>query len=390
MDDRSLKQLVAIESRLSTLTDSSAALRLIVESAVQLTGASGGAFWIGDPSARDSAATLVCAIGSASAARDRLAVGAEAPVRERWTDEERRQRISSVPAIAAGRRRGVLIVFHPDVPPTDASESVLVLMASRAASVVASGECSERLSARDEFLSNAAHQLRTPISILRLELQGLERRLRSGSVSARSVDRDLSANELERAIKQCDHLSRVSEHLLELVELRTRRMHLNRSATELGAVVEEVALRLAGQLAHARSRLVMNIHPCAAGMWDRERLAQVAEALLMNVIKHAPGSLVEVSVIGDPSTAVLRVHDHGRGIAQEDLAHIFEGFERPASAEPGGGWGVGLLLCRRIVEGHGGTIRVISAPGQGSEFIVELPRGAPRDLRTLRSQPTPS
>jgi signal transduction histidine kinase len=131
----------------------------------------------------------------------------------------------------------------------------------------------------------------------------------------------------------------------------------------------------------------MNVHRGSVGYWDRARLEQVVAALLMNAAKHAPGCEVELSVEANANTATLKVRDQGMGIPPEDTAHIFNRFQRSTSRDLVGGWGLGLFLCRRIVEAHGGVIGVTSTPGTGSTFIVQLPRGTPLDLKALRAQP---
>src|SRR5881394_2437743 len=109
---RGLEELVDMERRLSVMKDGWSSLRLIVESAVQFTGAAGGALWAGDPSLPDSLATVVCAVGSTSLGRNRFIVEDRTEMRERWTTAERRKRLSSTPAIVAGETAGVLTIFH--------------------------------------------------------------------------------------------------------------------------------------------------------------------------------------------------------------------------------------------------------------------------------------
>jgi signal transduction histidine kinase len=112
----------------------------------------------------------------------------------------------------------------------------------------------------------------------------------------------------------------------------------------------------------------------AVGQWDRLRLEQVVTNLLSNAIKYGEGKPVEVEVAGDAVAVTLRVRDHGIGIAPEDRRRIFERFERAVSADHYGGFGLGLWICRQVVEVFEGTIDVASAPGQGSTFVVTLPR----------------
>ena len=104
------------------------------------------------------------------------------------------------------------------------------------------------------------------------------------------------------------------------------------------------------------------------------RIEQVITNLLSNAIKFARSTAIEAGVEADADTARLFVRDRGVGIAPGDQERIFERFERAASSKHFGGLGLGLYITRQIVEAHGGTIRVTSTPGEGSTFVVELPR----------------
>jgi signal transduction histidine kinase len=109
------------------------------------------------------------------------------------------------------------------------------------------------------------------------------------------------------------------------------------------------------------------------GFWDRLRMSQVVTNLLSNAVKYGAGKPVDVSFGPTPSGARLVVRDEGIGIDPADQRQIFERFERAVSSRNYGGLGLGLYIVKRIVEAHGGTIRVESTPGAGAAFAVELP-----------------
>ena len=114
---------------------------------------------------------------------------------------------------------------------------------------------------------------------------------------------------------------------------------------------------------------------------DRTRIAQVVGNLIENAIMHtsAPGRVAVSAAMADPDTVRLTVADTGEGISADLLPHVFERFYRvdPSRDRATGGAGLGLTIARQMVELHGGAIRVESAPGEGSRFIVELPVSGP-------------
>ena len=114
------------------------------------------------------------------------------------------------------------------------------------------------------------------------------------------------------------------------------------------------------------------------GKWDRLRLDQIVTNLLSNAMKYGSGEPIEVAMTGTPEAVRLEVRDHGIGIAPEHQSRIFDRFERAVSGRHYGGLGLGLWIVRQILDALGGSIRVRSAPGEGSTFTVELPRAQPQ------------
>jgi signal transduction histidine kinase len=118
--------------------------------------------------------------------------------------------------------------------------------------------------------------------------------------------------------------------------------------------------------------LTLRLDP-VEGMWDRVRVEQVITNLVANALKYGKGKAVEVELRKDGPFAVMRVIDHGIGIAAEDQKRIFERFERARGTREYGGFGLGLWISKSIVEAIGGYISVKSSPGEGSTFTVKLP-----------------
>lgn len=227
----------------------------------------------------------------------------------------------------------------------------------------------EAIQTRDEFLSIASHELRTPLTSLLLRLDAIERSAKEG----RPVDARYVESSLDVIQRQAKRLSTLVEQLLDVSQMRRGRLDLHREEADLAEILREVSGRLAGSLALAGCSLSLCAPAPVVGHWDRLRMEQVITNLLSNAIKFAQSTAIEAGVEADATVARLFVRDRGMGIAPLDHERIFERFERAASPKHFGGLGLGLYITRQIVEAHGGTIRVSSAPGEGSTFLVELP-----------------
>jgi two-component system, LuxR family, sensor kinase FixL len=242
----------------------------------------------------------------------------------------------------------------------------------------------EELRERDEFLSIASHELRTPIAALQLQVQLLQRATRragegqaaeeAGSVLPPDLSQKLGL--LER---QTRRLTLLVNDLLDVSRLRLGWLGLRHEPVDLAEVVREVADHAEAELARAGSRLLLDLAPAPLRL-DRLRIEQVVANLLANAAKFGRGLPVTVRVWPAEDGAALEVADQGIGIAPEHQARVFERFERAVSSRSFGGLGLGLYVVRQIVEAHGGTIEVRSTEGAGSTFTVRLPREPPPDL----------
>jgi PAS domain S-box-containing protein len=230
----------------------------------------------------------------------------------------------------------------------------------------------EALQLRDEFLSIASHELRTPLSTLTLKLELLLSRARAAgaALSAEQV-----VTQAEQLMRLCARMTRLIDGLLDVSRVATGRLVLELEAFDLTQMVAEVSERMRAQFERAGRALVLQPAPSAPGEWDRTRLEQVLENFLTNALKHGAGR-VDVSVQVEPARATIVVSDRGPGIALDQQERIFERFAR-AAPKGRGGLGLGLYISRQIVEAHGGSVHVESAPGTGTAFSVTLPRRTP-------------
>ena len=218
--------------------------------------------------------------------------------------------------------------------------------------------------AREEFLSTAAHELKTPLAVVKACAQLMQRRGQGDPAVLEVVGR------------QVDRMARMAQQLLDVSRSRLGGAELQLERFDLGALLAEVAAELQ---AEARGRLVVDPAP-AAVMGDRERIARVISSLLGNAIRFSPGGGdVQATLALRGPDAVVSVRDHGLGIPRERQARIFERYYRAhaGTAHDYGGLGVGLEVSRAIVARHGGRIWFESDPGQGSTFSFSLPLAGP-------------
>ncbi len=229
--------------------------------------------------------------------------------------------------------------------------------------------------ARDDFLSVAAHELKTPVTSLRGYAQLAQKRVELGEAA---VHRDIS-KALQVIELQSDKLTRLIGQLLDVSRLETRRLTITRELVDLVPVIGGLIDRTRMTAEHhsfqfdAPQSLVARVDPL--------RIEQVITNLLDNAVKFSPqGGQVRVELMSpDDGTIRVLVQDQGIGIPPEKRGHIFERFyqaheERLRSGFAG--MGLGLYVSRDIVEQHGGTIEVEAAPAGGTRFIVTLPQDA--------------
>jgi signal transduction histidine kinase len=237
-------------------------------------------------------------------------------------------------------------------------------------------ELSDAIRARDEFISVASHELKTPLTSLSLSVHRLERpELGDVTLGDPRVARALSL-----ISRQAGRLNILVSNLLDVSRISSGRLHLDLREFDAAEVVRDVASRFEDELAQVGSTLTLTLPGPVVGRWDRLRLEQVLTNLLSNAVKFGSGRPLEVSAGADGGVAVLAVTDRGIGIAERDQQRIFERFERVADGGSSSGLGLGLWIVREIVTALDGTVRVESAVGKGTTFTVRLPVRGPAQV----------
>ena len=226
--------------------------------------------------------------------------------------------------------------------------------------------------ARDEFLSIASHELKTPLTTLDLQIWSL-----LGLIQGRALDGlgPKLTSKLHMAARQIDRLTVLMNNLLDVTRIMAGRLRLAKRDTDLAEIVRDVGTR-SRELPGGNAPVQIDADGSVRGFWDPVLLETIVSNLVSNAVKFGNGKPVEVTVGSDDHRATLTVRDHGIGIDPGDQERIFGRFERAVPDKHFGGFGVGLWIARHATEAHDGTIHVSSAPGAGSTFVVELPRGS--------------
>ena len=284
-----------------------------------------------------------------------------------------------VPLVAHGELLGVLHVgalLPARFQPRDAE--ILEVVADRIAIAIensnlfaearaAKHEAAEMEAAiklRDEFLSVAAHELKTPLTAAKSATQLLARTFRDTKLT----------NTQERALdtvdKQIAKLARLASQLLDTVRLESGRLSIEMKDADLVEIARSAIQQI--EVVTDRHSFTLDAPPELRIRADALRLEQVLTNLLDNAVKFSPtGGSIEVTIRKDVATSVMSVRDHGIGVAREHRAKLFEQFYQ---AHPNrSGLGLGLYISRHIVERHGGTMYAEEPDGPGTRFVISLP-----------------
>ena len=284
----------------------------------------------------------------------------------------------AVPLVAREHALGiVLFAYRSRRKNLDADLALAQDLAARAALAVDNArlytEAQQAIRVRDEFLSIASHELRTPATSLVLGVQMLLRLADAGRPRTDAA-LPLTRSVLEKLDRQSQLLEHLINRLLDVARIQSGQLKLDiEPNVDFAAVTRDATNGLLEQAAQSGCTLELRTEGVVTGEFDRVRLAQVVSNLIENAIRYGAGTPVEIAVGRSGGLARLAVRDHGVGIASEKQTEIFEAYKRAASARHYGGLGLGLYIVRQSVVAHGGTIRVDSAPNAGATFVAELP-----------------
>jgi PAS domain S-box-containing protein len=229
-------------------------------------------------------------------------------------------------------------------------------------------EAEAALRVRDEFLSIAAHELKTPLTSAKVAVQLLARSFDPATLGA------AQRRTLETVDQQVSKLARLVSQLLEVVRIQGGRVQLEIGEVDVAALARAVIAQV--EPLADRHQIVVRGLERAIVAGDALRIEQVLTNLVDNAIKYSPeGGPIEVDVAAESRHVVIKVRDHGIGVAIEHRSKLFDRFYQVNPSHSG--MGLGLHICRQIVEMHGGTIYAEFPEDGGSRFVISLPVSGP-------------
>jgi PAS domain S-box-containing protein len=256
---------------------------------------------------------------------------------------------------------------------TGTSVNIDAKVRSEEAIRTANEQLEQAVKARQELMNVCGHELKTPLSSLKLQTQAAQRRIAKGDDSVFAPTRVQKL--IDGYAKQIDRLVHLVDDMLDVTRISAGRLSLNLENVSLSRLVLEVLDLHGDQIHRAGCQIHTQLASFVKGSWDRFRIEQVFANLLTNALKYGKGKPITVTVehSEDGRWAILSVRDEGMGIAPEHQARIFDRFERAVSSDEVSGLGLGLYITREIVGLHKGTISVESDLQRGARFVVRLP-----------------
>jgi signal transduction histidine kinase len=239
-------------------------------------------------------------------------------------------------------------------------------------------EKSEAIEARNEFLSIASHELKTPITSLKLQMHLFQKKL-NALPEKRTSDLEYMVF-MDKFRHQIARLVRIVDQLLDVTRIERRDISLDVEKFELSDLIRSLLLRLSNDLESAGCKVTVDLQPGITCFWDAFRFEQVLDNIISNAIKYAPDKPIAISAKEMVGVVLITIRDEGPGIDEARQPFIFNRFTRASQSSKIKGLGLGLFITRQIVEAHQGLIWVKSRMGQGTIFYLQVPSHPDFDL----------
>ncbi len=232
----------------------------------------------------------------------------------------------------------------------------------------------EALKVRDTFLSIAGHELKTPLTGLFLRVQRWRRRLKDGEQLS------LSSKQIDDVIVGLNRLNGLVDSLLDVSRSTSGPTDLQHESVDVDTFVRSVGNYMSDAAKAAGCDFVVQVNSGIEGLWDRQRLEQILSNVIGNAFKYGRGRPVMVKAYAASGKLLIEVSDQGPGVALEHQEKIFERFARLRNDGTIGGLGLGLWIVRELLQAMGGRISLVSTPGKGCIFTIELPLKDPGQM----------
>jgi len=223
---------------------------------------------------------------------------------------------------------------------------------------------------QDDFIATISHELRTPLGFIKGYSTTL---LRSDTEWDEPTRREF----LTIIDEEADHLTTLIENVLESARLQSNTLPMNFQPVHLDKLIRDTATHAQARFKELQVKLEFAVKPIIPV--DNVRIAQVLSNLFSNATKYAPGADITIGLTRKAGFYRIRFADTGPGISSEHLHNLFKRFYR-VPGQGGSGSGLGLFICQKIIDAHGGKISAESQPGKGTAFLIDLPIEA--DIRT--------
>lgn len=238
---------------------------------------------------------------------------------------------------------------------------------------IARQEAEKSLQAREEFISVASHELKSPISALKLQAEMFRNNIKNNRPDAYSPEKINKVIDLTE--KEVARLDRLVNDMLDASRISSGNLTMAFAEFDLCALVNDLILKMKDFFVNSNCDLpvLTCTETTIVGHWDPMRIEQVMTNLFTNAVRYGQCKPFEVSITKNKNSVLIKVADRGMGIAADNLNKIFDRFERAIKRNEVSGLGLGLFISKQIVEAHKGKIWAESELGKGSTFYVELP-----------------
>jgi signal transduction histidine kinase len=227
-----------------------------------------------------------------------------------------------------------------------------------------------RAQLQDDFIATISHELHTPLGFIKGYTTSL---LRTDTTWDAATQREF----LTIIDEETDNVIRLIDRMLDSARLKTGSLSMDFQPVRLDAIIRDVSLRF--QERYPDLKIVLDLETTRTIQADSVRLSQVFTNLFENAIKYAPGSPIEITLRQRHQFQEVVFSDSGPGIPPQHIPFIFERFYRVENKGPTRGTGLGLFICKQIIQAHGGQIFARSIPNKGASFYITLPLNAERN-----------